>query len=220
MTGSKRNGAGDRRRLGLAAGCGALALLLLSACGAGSNRPDSQAANVDETAISPNLTALLRATSGFDFEPAETPADLADRVDVAVVGSVQSSKLVAIRDEGETTGGVVVTLRIEDSWKAVPANQGTVDVILRWPQNLDLTAFERDLPFGSRVAFFGYEVELPVIDRPAGAPTLHDPHPQGLMFVGPTGDLVNVWGEDVMVNEQWRRVTSLKTLSEAIGDPR
>lgn len=221
MTGSRGMGVNDNHRVGMSEAVKlplVLVLLLLSACSMNATTHDGRSGQAQAASPGPGLTSLLRATTSFDFEPAETPQELEDRVDVAVVGSVQSIKPVLLRNEGEHTGGVILTLEVEDSWKPPSAGTNVVNVVLHWPKNLGLGAFKQDLPEGSRVAFFGYEVDLPV-DGEAGSLVLHDPDPQGLMLETPDGGLVNVWGEEGTHDDAWEHLTSLDALAEVLGAP-
>ncbi len=215
MLGSRPGGAANHLLLGRVVVAGLL--LLLVACGREGVTSDARATHSDDPTTGPSLTELLRATTSFDFEPAETPAELLQRADVAVVGSVRSISRVLLQNDGEFTGGVIITLKVEESWKAPLDKPDTIDVFLRWPKNLTIDAFERDLPVGSRIAFFGYRVDLPVLDREQGSPALYDPDPQGLMLLTATGALVNVWGEAELAGEQWGDVTSLTKLSDVLG---
>ena len=47
---------------------------------------------------------------------------------------------------------MVVSVKVEDSWKETSAMLGTVEMTLRWPTSPDRGAFESDLPIAVLVA--------------------------------------------------------------------
>lgn len=164
-----------------------------------------------------SLVQALRATTSFDFVPADSPRDLADDADLTALLVVTGVQGVQVRNEGEATGGVVITTQVQDAYEGRAGVGDRVDIFLRWPDNLPLDAFERDLPSGTRLSFFGYQVERPVIGR-AAAQALYEPAPQGLLIEEADGSLINVWAEEEFSPPAWEALTSVEAVPESLED--
>lgn len=135
-----------------------------------------------------------------------------------MVGTVEGVTRAELANEGETTGAAIVTVSVDDELKTSEGQQHQIDILLHWPKELNLEAFDRDLPPGSTVAFYGYdEFSDKVIGRSPDDPTLVVPDPQGFIIEVPDGSLENVWGEMEGASPEWERINSLDALYQEMG---
>lgn len=212
-----------RRITALMSGGVALLSFSLTGCWSGSDHADptnAQSVHSHSPSKAPAtpLVDLLRAFTSFDYQPSATPAALVKHCDIAVIAKVQRATKVEVANEGESTAGVVLTLEIERAWKPTDDGARTIDVFLRWPQNVGLDAFERDLPSGSRMVILGSRSDTPVLGRDGDAP-LYAPAPEGFLVESGEGTLINVWGEGAEASEAWKAADTLDAMNRAIGSP-
>jgi hypothetical protein len=160
------------------------------------------------------LAQFIRATVSYDYEPVANPGILRRQSDIAVVGRVASVEDALLKTDAENTGGVLVSLTVDETWKDDPARQSElVHYVIPRPTNIDVALYRDALPVGTRVVLFGYHtVETLVTGQPADV--VYDPAPQGLIFESGPGRAVNVWGDEVD-NAGWQNVHSIDDLRGA-----
>jgi len=160
------------------------------------------------------LADFIRATVHYDYEPVKSPAVLRKQADVAVVGTVASVDSALQKTDAENTGVVLVSLKVEETWKRDAAGEaGLVTYVIPRPTNIDAGVYRDALPVGTRIALFGtHAVESLLTEKPVGV--VYDPAPQGLIFETGPGRAVNVWGEEASATG-WRNVHSIAELRSA-----
>lgn len=172
--------------------------LISTAAGCARNAPPSDAA------ASGNLQAFARLFSGFhaDYDPAESPRDLANRSDLVVVGQlgpVSEGQTFGEPDQPWTYQTVIVTVTVDEVKKgALPENSdGKVYVQLIAPATASASDYNDVAPRDSDILWFLSAAAIDTTDadagpergQPDGQPLWQSTTPQGFLIQADDGVL-------------------------------
>ncbi|MBW1595633.1 hypothetical protein [Streptomyces sp. JJ38] len=190
-------------------------IVVLAGCSAdGSNSVD-----VNSTK---DLVDLLQRTTHFDYNVIDTPANLLDVADIAVVGEVVSVDS-ALQDKGSgpPVGAVIVGLRAVETWKDGPSiNGNTVYYWFNRPTEVDISHYQNGLPLGTRIVLFAHEdTGVKLIESTAEFDTLYSAHPQGHIIESEDNHTVNVWASENENLPEWEGLDTVAELRQATNRP-
>ena len=206
----------------------AAAVTVLTACSVATTAPLQGASQpaAAPSSVSCSQNCRLLNYIDYDYDPAETPGDLAGLVDLVVIGAVVDMRPGRLTGTDDPLPHVVVSVRVEKTLRgsASGASDGQIFVELPVPNPRASAELKSNLPVGSRLALFVSDYTTPKDDNPvqnqdAGRPPgsrLFAPAAQGLLKELP-GGLMGGFVDLQTQPEAWKRLKSLNDVESAIN---